>query len=150
MSPSRTKTLEKHFRFDSKESILALKKGIRAKFGTLARFCRCAHYDAYHLNKLLRLADSPERNKELSSVRVLMEITEPVDTPGVEITDRERAALRDAIYKQYKSVREFTETRPWFREVWVSAVLNGKAKRRTAKVVTLAQSLFVSLDEINK
>lgn len=137
----------KKLRFDTPGSIELLRKAIKKKFGTYARFCRCAHYDLYELNKLFRLADSLERNQRLCLVRVLVEMNDSHDTPGVELLEVERESIKEAL-KKWPTIKDFCREYPWYTETWVSALICGKIKRRSKRVTELARSLFLDLDEI--
>jgi hypothetical protein len=117
---------------------LAVKRLIKSKFGSRARFCRLSGIDGYGLQKLLQ-RDEPNQ-WELDNVVSVIRSTPTDGTAYNEISGDLRRSIKEAIEGQ-GGVRKFCVEHPEFASRTIYHILNGDNVRKSKVLVALLAKL---------
>lgn len=123
-----------------------LKNDIKAKFGTMSKFCRSVGYDRYELQKLLQSSSkmkkiTGKRMDQLQAITELLNKDAPIDDSYYinEATREEIASKIDSI----GGVKVFIEKHPSFKPISVYQITSGIRKTRTKKVIEFLNILNI-------
>lgn len=122
-----------------------LKKKIKNKFGTLAKFAKLIGREPYDLQKFFAAADkkmTPERLAEMIELNAKVGIIKnnPVST---DLTPELRKKIKETIIEKHGGVTEFCDTHPDFSAFSVWQMINGRRKTISAAVKKLLNLLEI-------
>jgi hypothetical protein len=129
--------------FDQDGTIWAFKEGLKDKFGTVLAFTKALGMRYVDLFNLLSAKRCDERTRDLKH---LLERAIEMDGAAIyegDITDYERTEIRGAIYKNYRTVNQFSDLNPQFDRTWISSILRERIVKRTDKTRELIKFLNI-------
>lgn len=128
------------------QKLKAIRKSIKAKFGSLSKFAALTKTDRYDLQKFFAAAQkkmTPEREQRLFTIESVIAMTKVESLPN-ELTKDLRKKIEDAI-EDYGGVIHFCNENPQFNKTSVFHIIQGRRKKITKQVNELIQTLKINL-----
>lgn len=124
-----------------------LKKKIVKKFGSVNRFCNIAGKNYQNINNLFRLTDGPLKQSKLKELDAVVRKTKKdAVVEGLEVSDDLLKRIRVAILTDHKNFLEFCKAKK-VSNTWLSALLNGKHRLLSKRVLNLCETLNVPVEK---
>lgn len=117
-----------------------LKRDIKEKFGSIARFARVCELN---YDDTLRILNSDNfTGDEIQDVFYRYDSYDEVNEGFYDIiSNEERSAIRLSILTNFKNYTKFCSEHPRFDVVYISNIVNGKLKEKTTKFGNLINTL---------
>lgn len=122
-----------------------IKKRIVKKFGSVNRFCNIAGMNYQNVNNLFRLKDGPLKQSKLKELNEKVSKTKEKPVEGIEVNDDLLKRIRVAILTDHKNYLEFCKAKK-ISNTWLSALLNGKHRLLSKRVLNLCEILNVTIE----